>query len=293
MWQPLGVVAASGVAYGTAAKYRCAVTLPSCINVASGEACCTVASNMGWRYLVIVLGAVTLLIFFLRYFVFKFHESPKFLLSKGREQEAIDVLHRIAKFNRCAPPTLTVEHFAEVDAMYPLLAEEPHNKATVKHVITSFFAKLKHLKGIFGNKLQACIFCLLAVAYMVDKISQYSSGTYADQTLGRLLVFQLDRLLPTYHPPSQQRLGRQDFCTRDLQTIRLHQTSWYLRCRLGFVFSRASSDRTKMVLGLLRCLPRAGNGNVHSSKYDRRICWAKRIRICYANCKLFKRQRWC
>lgn len=106
LWQPVGVVFASGLAYGTAARYRCDVKLPSCHapGVASGAACCTVASNMGWRYEFIVLGAITLLIFFLRYFVFHFHESPKFLLAKGREQEAIDVLHRIAKFNKAPPP---------------------------------------------------------------------------------------------------------------------------------------------------------------------------------------------
>ena len=75
MWQPIGVVAASGFAYGTAAKYRCDIDLPYCRDpeLAEGAACCTVASNMGWRYLVIALGGVTLVMFCLRFFVFKFH----------------------------------------------------------------------------------------------------------------------------------------------------------------------------------------------------------------------------
>ncbi|KAJ4287679.1 hypothetical protein N0V90_012382 [Kalmusia sp. IMI 367209] len=115
MWQPIGVVAASGIAYGTAAKWRCDVDLPSCKAVGEGEACCTVSSNMGWRYEVIVLGCMTLLVFFLRFFVFKFHESPKFLLSRGREAEAIEVLHKIAAFNRAPPPTLTLDMFAAID----------------------------------------------------------------------------------------------------------------------------------------------------------------------------------
>jgi hypothetical protein len=38
---------------------------------------------MGWRYLVIIIGAMTLAVFFARYFLFDFYESPKFLLSKG------------------------------------------------------------------------------------------------------------------------------------------------------------------------------------------------------------------
>lgn len=75
MWQPIGVVAASGVAYGTAARYRCDVDLPFCrdADLPEGAPCCTVASNMGWRYLVIALGGVTLIMFCLRFFVFKFH----------------------------------------------------------------------------------------------------------------------------------------------------------------------------------------------------------------------------
>ncbi|KAJ5307006.1 hypothetical protein N7508_006021 [Penicillium antarcticum] len=36
-----------------------------------------------------------------------FCESPKVLLSKGRIQDAIDVLRKIAKFNGAPEPTLT------------------------------------------------------------------------------------------------------------------------------------------------------------------------------------------
>jgi hypothetical protein len=170
MWQPVGVVVASAIAYGTAARYRCDSGLPACNAVADGVACCTVSSNMGWRYLVIILGAMTLTIFFLRYFVFKFHESPKFLLSRGKEQEAIDVLHKIAKFNKQAPPILTVEMFQEIDrqaaeaAGVPLHAIQARDAGTAKNVFKTFFHSFKHLKGLFTNKLQLFIFILLALA---------------------------------------------------------------------------------------------------------------------------------
>lgn len=172
MWQPIGVVVASAIAYGTAAKYRCGVTLPACAAVAKGEACCTTSSNMGWRYEVIIIGAMTLFVFFARYFVFNFHESPKFLVGKGRYQEAIDNLHKIAKFNGQSPPTLTVEDFHEVDRSLGL---EPTNKpigANVKGVILGVFKKFAHLKGIFGNKLQCFTFFLLTLAYMVRKTTR-------------------------------------------------------------------------------------------------------------------------
>ena len=118
---------------------------------------------MGWRYEVIVLGLMTLTVFFLRYFVFTFHESPKFLISRGKEQQAIEVLHKIAKFNKAPPPTLTIEQFHEIDRTAgPVTAVD-----ATKNVVRNFFHSFKHLKGLFLNKLQCFIFILLAIAYMV------------------------------------------------------------------------------------------------------------------------------
>jgi MFS family permease len=177
LWQPVGVVAASGIAYGTVAKYRCNPDLPSCRapGLAAGGACCQVSDNFGWRVLLGVLGGVTLLIFFLRFFVFNFHESPKFLLSKGKEQEAIDVLHRIAKFNRQPPPALTVEHFRaiDIDAGIDPKEVEQQRALTWKESTVRAWANFKDsifkLKGLFGNRLQAFIFVLLAITYMVSR----------------------------------------------------------------------------------------------------------------------------
>jgi hypothetical protein len=133
------------------------------------------------RYLVIVLGCITLAIFFLRYFVFTFYESPKFLLSKGKEQEAIDVLHKIAKFNKAPPPVLTIEHFAEIDqAQSQSTAATPTGPLTTaqttKKVARDAVRSLNHLKALFTNRLQAVIFVLLAIAYIVSG-HRYSFST--------------------------------------------------------------------------------------------------------------------
>ncbi|KAL1609622.1 hypothetical protein SLS59_001130 [Nothophoma quercina] len=180
MWQPIGVVAASAIALGTTAKWRCDPTLPACNE--SGEPCCTVDSNMGWRYNIIILGVMTLVIFCLRYFVFKFHESPKFLLARGREAEAIEVLHRIAKFNKAPAPTLTLEHFAAIDAMDGVVPEEaPTNLSRAeknKLVLKNFGKELRRLKGIFTNRLSCFIFVLLGIAYMGDYWSFNLAGSF-------------------------------------------------------------------------------------------------------------------
>lgn len=168
MWQPIGVVAASALAYGTAARYRCDVKLPACSAVASGEACCTVESNMGWRYLVIVIGSMTLVIFFARFAIFKFYESPKFLLSKGREQEAIDVLYKIALFNKAPPPTLTVEDFRQIDIDAGTREQDSAAKGTgATDIVVRALKGMGFLKELFGKKRQCLAFLVLAIAYMV------------------------------------------------------------------------------------------------------------------------------
>ena len=71
---------------------------------------CNRAENMGWRYLIFTLGGLTLVMWFVRFFVFRFHESPRYLIGKGRDEEAVEVVHKIAKFNgRADRCTLTVE----------------------------------------------------------------------------------------------------------------------------------------------------------------------------------------
>lgn len=119
---------------------------------------------------------MTLTIFFLRFFVFRFHESPKFLLSRGKEAEAIEVLHKIAKFNKAPPPTLTLEMFAAIDETDSQVSNNvvvpiagPQTTAeTTKNVANGFGKELRRLKGIFTNKLSCFIFVLLAIAYMVS-----------------------------------------------------------------------------------------------------------------------------
>lgn len=53
---------------------------------------------MGWRYLNITIGGLTFLMFVCRFFLFHLFESPKFLLSRGRQAEAVATVHGIGKW---------------------------------------------------------------------------------------------------------------------------------------------------------------------------------------------------
>lgn len=50
IFQPFEVVLCSGIAYGFVPFHSCQVDLKSCKLVRPGQACCTKASNYGWRY---------------------------------------------------------------------------------------------------------------------------------------------------------------------------------------------------------------------------------------------------
>ena len=61
---------------------------------------CTKDQNWGWRYLVLTLGAITFVMFLCRFLLFHLFESPKYLLSRGRQREAVAVVHGIAHWNK-------------------------------------------------------------------------------------------------------------------------------------------------------------------------------------------------
>jgi len=111
IFQPIGVTICCAIAYGFIPNFSCSpdftktnpdgsLQLKSCNITAPGQPCCRKADNMGWRYLMFTLGAMTLFIFFLRFVVFNFKESPKFLVYRGKDAQAIGVLQHVAKVNK-------------------------------------------------------------------------------------------------------------------------------------------------------------------------------------------------
>ncbi|KAK3168405.1 hypothetical protein OEA41_004852 [Lepraria neglecta] len=100
VWWPVGQLIGSLIAWGFLINYACDPTLLSCNVTAPGEACCHKDQNMGWRYLNIVTGAIIFLMFIARFFFFHLFESPKYLLSRGRQAEAVATVHGIAYKNK-------------------------------------------------------------------------------------------------------------------------------------------------------------------------------------------------
>ena len=101
------------VAWGLIPNYSCDPSLTSCAISAPGVTCCRSADNKGWRYFTLTLGALTFFMFVCRFFFFHLYESPKYLLARGRQAEAVATVHGIAYRNK-RKTWLTVDILNEI-----------------------------------------------------------------------------------------------------------------------------------------------------------------------------------
>lgn len=78
------------------------------------EGRCTKTENMGWRYFMVAMGGLAMIMFVGRFLFFTIYESPKYLMGKGRNQQAVEVVHEIARRNG-KTSSLTLAELDELD----------------------------------------------------------------------------------------------------------------------------------------------------------------------------------
>ncbi|KAF2010149.1 MFS general substrate transporter [Aaosphaeria arxii CBS 175.79] len=193
IFQPIGVVICSVIAYGFIPNYSCAPnfsepnSLPACSKAQPGQDCCTKASNMGWRYLLFCLGAITLFVFFLRFVVFRFQESPKFLVYRGRDEKAVQVLQYVAKMNKRAC-NITLEDFEALEKEHNSLASStPVLGGGAKQLQATWSEKIKlelvRFKILFSSPQMARLTILVWLTYICDYWGFTVAGTYLPQII--------------------------------------------------------------------------------------------------------------
>ncbi|KAF5595705.1 major facilitator superfamily transporter [Fusarium pseudocircinatum] len=108
---------------------------------------CRRKDNMGWRYFTITVGGLTLLMFLVRFVLFKIYESPKYLMSKGRDEEAVRVVHTVAKKNG-KTSTLSIE---DLKACEPEgYVAQTDTSAALKRYLEK--VDLSHVKALFVTR---------------------------------------------------------------------------------------------------------------------------------------------
>lgn len=133
---------------------------------------------MGWRYLLFALGGMTLFLWAVRFFVFPLEESPRFLVGRGRDEEAVAVIQRIAKFNgrECG---LTVDQLRA--AGEAAVADADAKEGERKHRILSESSEfsVKHVKALFATPKLAWSTSLLIALW--GMFSHEIEGPVADR----------------------------------------------------------------------------------------------------------------
>lgn len=108
---------------------------------------CSRANNPGWRYIWYTAGTLVLVLSILRVTVVRLDETPKFLLTEGKDEHAVRVLQTIAKrYNR--PCSLTLEHLQA-------LGQTQHRSTTRVGLSQRLFSPREvsfHFRGLFATR---------------------------------------------------------------------------------------------------------------------------------------------
>ncbi|KAJ8474774.1 hypothetical protein ONZ45_g15837 [Pleurotus djamor] len=139
-WWALGQLFASLIAWPLIGNFSCDPNVAECLK----------ADNMGWRYTFYTLGGVTFVMWILRFVVFDLQESSKFMIAKGRDEEAVRILEHIARKNG-RTITLTVEALRNVsnDA-----SSDGKDHLTTFDLIKQSFSNfsLSHITPLFSTR---------------------------------------------------------------------------------------------------------------------------------------------
>lgn len=139
----LGQVFVNLIAWPLIANFSCP------FNSSSAPSSCSRSENMGWRYLLFVLGGITLILWGLRFFIFELFESPRYLIGKGEDERAVAVVHKVAKYNGTTS-SLTLEQLTAVEQAITQTEKDPKRSETTRMGLsrTSHYTA-GHIKALF------------------------------------------------------------------------------------------------------------------------------------------------
>ncbi|KAI0947531.1 MFS sugar transporter [Taiwanofungus camphoratus] len=161
IWWAFGQLIGSLIAWPLIANFSCA-----------SAAYCPRSSNEGWRYFLYTMGGLMLLLSILRGFVFHLYESPKYLMGRGRDEKAVEVVQRVAQYNGkvCG---LTVEMLRDAGSV---TSKDEKGEGEREELIidtsarAAVFRKLrkfsgKHVKSLFATRKLAYSTALLIAVW--------------------------------------------------------------------------------------------------------------------------------
>ncbi|KAF2668163.1 MFS general substrate transporter [Microthyrium microscopicum] len=113
---------------------------------------CTKSDNMGWRYFVIVMGGISIIEFIVRFGFFTVFESPKFWMGKGNDEEAVRIVHEVARRNG-KTSELRVEDLRSLGEIHGIHQGESAATAAIQRRLEK--VNLSHVKALFATRTLA------------------------------------------------------------------------------------------------------------------------------------------
>ncbi|KAL6308279.1 MFS general substrate transporter [Sparassis latifolia] len=155
IWWAFGQLIGSLIAWPLIANYSCA-----------SAAHCPRSSNQGWRYFLYTMGGLMMLFFFLRFFVFHLYESPKYLMGRGHDAEAVEVVQRIAKYNG-RTSSLILEMLTEAGETVKEPGREAEMDTSARAAVIRRMRKFSgsHVKSLFATRKLAYSTSLLIIIW--------------------------------------------------------------------------------------------------------------------------------
>lgn len=127
---------------------------------------CKRPENMGWRYIYIILGVLCLVMSILRTVSLRMSESPKWLVSQGRREEAAASINTISRINK---------------SLYNISSSQLHDEQAES--CRSIWTRLTMISGLFQGKNQArsmvCLilmWILVGIAYLPPSLPRPSTS---------------------------------------------------------------------------------------------------------------------
>lgn len=156
IWWAFGQLLGSLIAWPLISNYSCE----------QGASSCPRSQNMGWRYFLFAMGGLMLLLWGVRFFVFKLYESPKYLMGRGKDQQAVDVVHFVASKNGRSS-NLSVEDLRSLDSGSTAAVDaaplDTSALGAVRRTLAAF--SLDHVKALFATRQLAWSTSLLIVIW--------------------------------------------------------------------------------------------------------------------------------
>ncbi|EIW78205.1 MFS general substrate transporter [Coniophora puteana RWD-64-598 SS2] len=153
IWWAFGQLLGSLVAWPLIADYSCPTTVP--------PTPCARADNMGWRYFLYAMGGLMLFLFLIRFGLFSMYESPKYLMGRGRDADAVEVVHKVAKYNGIES-RLTLEALEKAGKLAVSAHEEESEEAKMD---TSALAAVRRQMAKFSGDHVSALFATKKLAW--------------------------------------------------------------------------------------------------------------------------------